>query len=315
MSSSRPTYQGHILMLVANMLWGLMAPISKDSLSYFAEHDISAFTLAAFRMIGAAISFWILSAFLPTEKTTRSDRGKLFIAGMLSIVFNQCLFIVGISFTTPIDASVVTTMLPIATMILAAIVLHEPITGLKAIGVLLGMAGAVLLILGNGQGLSLERDNLIGDMMCLIAQFSFATYLVFFKNFIGRFAPVTLMKWMFLWSAIVIVPFAAPSIMSIDYSAMPVKVILEICYTVFIGTFFTYMLVPTAQKVLRPTVVSMYNYVQPVMSTAVSLLWGMTTFGLVKGIVIGLVFAGVYIVTQSKSRKQMEAEKLQNTKA
>lgn len=307
--NAQPTYPGHLAMLVSNMLWGLMAPISKDTLNYFHEVGISAFTLAAFRMIGAAAAFWILSAFLPQEKTTWNDRGKLFVAGMLSIVFNQCMFIGGVSFTTPIDASVVTTMLPIATMILAAIVLKEPITGLKAIGVLIGMTGAILLILGSGQGLSFEKDNLIGDLMCLTAQFSFAAYLVFFKNFIGRFSPTTLMKWMFLAAAIVIIPFAVPSIMSIDYSAMPVKVMLEICYTVFVATFFTYLLVPTGQKLLRPTTVSMYNYVQPVMSTVVTLMWGMTTFGPMKGLAIALVFAGVYIVTQSKSRQQIEAEK------
>lgn len=289
-------------MLIANMLWGLMAPVSKDALNYFHSNDISAFTLAAFRMIGAAIAFWILDIFLPKESTTWSDRRKLFVAGMLSIVCNQCMFIIGVSFTTPIDASVVTTMLPIVTMIIAAIVLREPITGLKVVGVLLGMSGAVLLILGGEYGLSLNKSCLIGDMMCLVAQFSFATYLVFFKNFISRFSAVTLMKWMFLWAAIVIVPFALPSIVSINYSAMPPKVIAEVCYTVFVGTFFTYLLVPIGQKTLRPTVVSMYNYVQPVMSTIVSLVWGLTTFGLVKGIAVGLVFAGVYIVTQSKKR-------------
>lgn len=289
-------------MLLANMLWGLMAPISKDALNYFSVNNISAFTLAAFRMIGAAIAFWILDFFLEKQPTTWTDRRKLFVAGMLSIVFNQCMFIVGVSYTTPIDASVVTTMLPIVTMIIAAIVIREPITGLKIIGVLLGMSGAILLILGGEHGPNFSRNCLIGDMMCLAAQFSFATYLVFFKGFISRFSAVTIMKWMFLWSAIVIVPFAMPGIIRIDYSAMPTSVILEICYTVFVGTFFTYLLVPVGQKLLRPTVVSMYNYVQPIMSTIVSLWWGLTTFGLVKGIAIGLVFAGVYVVTQSKKR-------------
>lgn len=305
---SQKTFPGHIAILVCNIMWGLMAPVSKDALNYFHANEISAFTLAAFRMIGAAASFWILDIFVKSEPTTWVDRRKMFMAGMLSIVFNQCLFIIGVSYTTPIDASVVTTMLPIVTMIIAAIVLKEPITGLKAIGVLLGMSGALLLILGGEHGLSLDKESLKGDMMCLGAQFSFACYLVFFKGFISRFSAVTLMKWMFLWSAIVITPFALPGIMRIDYSAMPWTVILEVCYTVFVATFFTYLLVPVGQKRLRPTVVSMYNYVQPVVSTTVTLIWGMTTFGLVKGVAIGMVFAGVYIVTQSKSRQQMEME-------
>lgn len=301
-------FKGHAFTLTANILWGLMAPISKDTLNYFAEHDISAFTLAAMRMIGGCIAFWILQCFVEREKTTWSDRGKFFICAMLAIVFNQCLFIVGIAFTSPIDASVITTLMPIITMILAAVIIKEPITGLKAIGVLLGMSGALLLILGGGGSLSFDSSSIIGDVMCLTAQFCFASYLVFFKSFISRFTSVTLMKWMFLSATIVIVPFAIPNMMSIDFSAIPTKIYLEICYTVFIATFFTYLLIPTGQKHLRPTVVSMYNYVQPVVSSTVALLWGLTTFGLVKGIAIGLVFAGVYIVTQSKSRKQLEQQ-------
>lgn len=299
-------FKGHLFTLTANVLWGLMAPVSKDTLNYFAEHDISAFTLAAMRMIGGCIAFWILQCFLPKEPTTWSDKGKLFICAMLAIVFNQCLFIVGIAFTSPIDASVITTLMPIVTMILAAIVIKEPITGLKAVGVLLGMSGALLLILGSGGKLSFDSSSIIGDVMCLTAQVCFASYLVFFKGFISRFSSVTLMKWMFLSAAVVIVPFAIPNIMSIDFINMPVKIYLEIGYTVFVATFFTYLLIPTGQKYLRPTVVSMYNYVQPVVSSSVALLWGLTTFGLVKGIAIGLVFSGVYIVTQSKSRKQLE---------
>lgn len=301
-------FKGHAFTLTANILWGLMAPISKDTLNYFAEHDISAFTLAAMRMIGGCIAFWILQCFVEREKTTWSDRGKLFICAMLAIVFNQCLFIVGIAFTSPIDASVITTLMPIITMILAAVIIKEPITGLKAIGVLLGMSGALLLILGGGGSLSFDSSSILGDVMCLTAQFCFASYLVFFKSFISRFTSVTLMKWMFLSATIVIVPFAIPNMMSIDFSTIPTKIYLEICYTVFIATFFTYLLIPTGQKHLRPTVVSMYNYVQPVVSSTVALLWGLTTFGLVKGIAIGLVFAGVYIVTQSKSRKQLEQQ-------
>lgn len=300
-SAYKSALPGHAAMLTANILWGLMAPVSKDTLNYFAANDISPFTLAAFRMIGAALAFWITSLFVKGEKTTWTDRGKLGIAALLAIVFNQCIFITGIAYTTPIDASVITTMLPIATMILAAIVLKEPISGLKVVGVLLGLSGAVLLILGGGgHKLSFSRESLIGDALCLTAQVSFAAYLVFFKNFISRFSSVTLMKWMFLFATIVVLPFSLPSIIKIDFAAMPLRVYGEIAYTVFVATYITYMLVPIGQKRLRPTVVSMYNYVQPVVSTTISLIWGITTFGLVKGVAIGLVFAGVYIVTQSK---------------
>lgn len=306
--------RGHTCMFVANLLWGLMAPISKDTLNYFNEHNISAFVLVACRVGGAALAFWILSCFIKRPKVTWHDRRLLLLAALLSVIFNQCLFIVGISFTSSIDASVITTLLPIVTMIFAAIVIHEPITGLKTVGVLLGMSGAILLIMGNGQGLSFDSNHIIGDGMCLGAQISFALYLVFFKGLISRLDAVSLMKWMFLWATIAIVPFVIPEIAKINFSDIPSSVYLEICYTVFVATFLTYLLLPFGQRNLRPTIVSMYNYVQPVVSTIVSLIWGISTFGIVKGIAIGLVFAGVYVVTQSKSRQQIENEHLNQEK-
>ena len=168
------TLPGHAAMLTANIIWGLMSPISKEALNYFAQHDISRIVLPSLRMLGATAAFWLLSLFVRHEKTTRHDRWCLFGAGLLSIAFNQNLFVVGISYTSPIDASVITTMLPMATMILAAIVIKEPITHLKAFGIGFGMTGALLLILSGGEGISLDGSHALGDMMCLTAQFSFA---------------------------------------------------------------------------------------------------------------------------------------------
>lgn len=302
------TIPGHIAMIVSNMLWGLMAPISKDTLNFFAANSINPVVLPSLRILGATFAFWVLSLFLPKEPVAKADKKQLFGAGMFSIAFNQCLFITGISFTSPIDASVVTTMLPIVTMILAAIVLKEPLTHLKAIGVLVGMSGALLLVLGDGQGLHMDRDHIIGDLMCFTAQVSFACYLVFFKSVIGKYSGATLMKWMFTFSAITATPFVLPFLIKVPWSEMPLKIYSEIAYTVFVATFFTFLLITVGQKRLRPTVVSMYNYVQPVVSTTISLVWGVATFGLTKGIAIALVFAGVYVVTQSKKRSDIEKQ-------
>lgn len=299
---------GHIAMFVSNMLWGLMAPISKDTLNFFTQNNISPIVLPSLRILGATFAFWVLSLFIPKEPVSRADKKKLFGAGMFSIAFNQCLFITGISFTSPIDASVVTTMLPIVTMILSAIVLKEPLTHLKAVGVLVGMSGALLLVLGDGQGLHLDRDHIIGDLMCFTAQVSFACYLVFFKEIIGKYTGATLMKWMFTFSAITATPFVLPFLIEVPWREIPLKIYSEIAYTVFVATFFTFLLITVGQKRLRPTVVSMYNYVQPVISTSISLIWGVATFGLAKGIAVALVFAGVYIVTQSKKRADIVKE-------
>lgn len=53
----------------------------------------------------------------------------------------------------------------------------------------------------------------------------------------------------------------------------------------------------------------MYNYMQPIITTLVAVFMGMDSFTGEKLLAAGLVFAGVYVVTQSKSRKQIESEK------
>lgn len=301
-SKTRQALPGHAAVLAANIMWGLMAPVSKEALNFFAASGVSPAVLPAMRMIGASACFWLMSLFTRKESVARADMPLLLLGGLLSVAFNQNLFICGIAFTSPVDASVVTTMLPIITMLLAAAILGEPITGLKAGGVAVGTAGAILLVMSNGEGLTFDASHALGDAMCLGAQLSFAFYLVLCKRVIGKFSPVTLMKWMFLSATVVTLPFSGPSLADIDYCAVPATVWGEVAYVVFVGTVMTFFLVPIGQKLLRPTVVSSYNYVQPVISAIASFCLGLASFGWVKGVAVALIFCGVMMVSRSRAK-------------
>ena len=178
--------------------------------------------------------------------------------------------------------------------------LREPITWLKVLGVAMGAVGAVILIT---DGVSFGAASSIkGDLLCLSAQVLFSLYLSLFRGLIGRYRVVTAMKWMFLYAMIVSVPVAYKDIVSIDYASLPLPVILEVLYVVVCGTFLAYLLMIYGQQRLRPTLVSMYNYVQPVVATVLSVMMGIGAFGWVKGLAVALVFSGVYVVTRSRSR-------------
>ena len=299
--------KGHSAMFTANFLWGIMSPISK---SIFFTGVISAFSLTNMRMIGAAVFFWIASLFMPREKVTRRDLLLLFAASLFGITLNQGFFVVGLSYTTPIDASVVASLTPIITMILAAFIQKEPMTGKKIIGVFMGLSGALMLILDGAEGMTggLSGGRVMGDLFCLVAEISFAIYYVAFKDLINRYKPVTLMKWMFLFATVCCLPFGSPGIMSIPFATLDATVYLDLFFVIFGATFLSYMLVSVGQKRLRPTVVSMYNYIQPIVASLLAVWWGMDSFDLVKGFAILLVFLGVYVVTTSKSRAQLVAE-------
>ncbi|MCL1612849.1 DMT family transporter [Phocaeicola plebeius] len=295
--------KAHISLLLAASMWGLMSPVGKAAM----EAGITGLTLANMRMIGAAVCFWTTSFFVKQEKVNPHDLLMLFFASLLGIVCNQGCFTFGLSLTSPVDASIMTTTMPIVTMILAALFLKEPVTPKKVIGIFLGSIGALTLILSNRGG-DAEGGSVWGDALCMAAQISFACYLTIFKKLIARYHVITLMKWMFTYAAICFIPFSYHDFLVMDWAAFPVEVWLEVGYVILFGTYVAYILMLVGQKSLRPTVVSMYNYMQPVVGSCVAVLAGMATFGWVKIVAALLIFTGVYVVTQSKSRAQMLAE-------
>lgn len=301
--------KGHLSMLTANSIWGLMSPIAK---LVMLGGIVTPLVVTDLRVFGAMILFWILSFFRKPEHVDHKDMAKLFVASLLAIVFNQGCFIFGVGLTSPGDASIITTSMPLWAMVLAAIFLKEPITGKKVVGIASGACGALLLIIGSSQGASTTDSvdsHMLGDALVLMAQMSYALYLVLFKNFVGKYSLVTIMKWMFTYAFICMLPFSYDDLIHTDWEALDAMSILSLSFIVVFATFVSYMLVVVGQKSLRPTVAGMYNYVQPIVACAVAIYLNLDTFNVVKGFAILLIFGGVYLVTISKSRSELEANK------
>ncbi len=279
-----------------------MAPIGKSALMEF-----SALSVTTFRMVGAAACFWLLSAFCKYEHVDHRDMLKIFFASLFALVFNQGVYIFGLSMTSPIDASIVTTTLPIVTMIIAAIYLKEPITNLKVLGIFVGAMGALTLILSS-QTAGSGNGSIIGDLLCLVAQISFSIYLTVFKGLSQKYSPITLNKWMFIYASMCYIPFSYQDVAGIQWAEVSTTAYVQIGYVVIGGSFLAYIFIMTAQRLLRPTVVSMYNYMQPIVASIAAIIMGLGVFGWEKGIAVALVFLGVYIVTKSKSKADFEKE-------
>lgn len=295
----------HLCIFFACAFWGLMAPVGKDAMT----HGITGIDMVTFRVTGACLLFWLTSLFVKKEHVERKDLVKLFFAGIFGLVFNQCCYTIGLSITSPINASIVTTAMPIFAMILSALILKEPITGKKATGVLMGCSGALILILTSAAAVSSKVGDIRGDLLCLFAQFSFSLYLALFSPVVKRYSVFTVNKWMFLFASIIIVPFTFNHVAAIDWHNVPTLTWLEAGYVVLFGTYISYILTMIGQQTLRPTVVSIYNYVQPIVSVIVSVLTGIGVFRWSHGVAVILVFSGVWLVTKSKSRADMQKQK------
>ena len=303
--------KGHGAMLSANVMWGLMSPLAK---MVMAGGIVTPLVLTDLRIFGAMVLFWAVSFFRPPEHVHHKDMALLLGASLLAIVFNQGCFLFGVGLTSPADASIITTSMPLWAMVLAAFFLKEPITGKKVLGIALGAGGALLLILGSRGGQAGAQaqtggNPIAGDLLVLGAQLSYALYIVLFKNFVQRYSLVTLMKWMFTYAFIFALPFSYNDLMATDWQALTLPALEGIAFVVVGGTFFSYMLVVVGQKTLRPTVAGMYNYVQPVVASIVSICLGLDTFNATKGVAVALIFGGVYLVTASKSRQELEARR------
>ena len=297
MDNKKPLF-AHLCMFFACAFWGLMAPLGKDAMT----HGLTGIDMVTFRVAGAAVLFWVASLFVKKEHPPVKDILLLGLAGMFGLVFNQCCYTIGLSITSPINSGIVTTSMPIFAMLLSALILKEPITGKKAGGVFMGFSGALLLILTSATADNSKVGDLRGDLLCMFAQLSFAFYLSMFNKLIKRYSVFTVNKWMFTFAALVITPFTFSHVSSIAFSEITVKTWLETMFVVVVCTFVCYILTMQAQQVLRPTVVSVYNYVQPAVAVFVSVLSGLGVFKLTHALAVVLVFFGVSFVTKSRKR-------------
>lgn len=295
--------KGHVAMFGANTMWGLMAPVAK---TVMAAGVVTPLLMTNFRIVGAAVLFWIASLFVPYQRVPGKDLLRLAGAAMLGILFNQGSYISGVGLTSPGEASIITTTMPLWVMFFAAIILREPITLKKVGGIVLGASGALMLVL-TSKHTAMKGDNpMVGDLLVLGAQCSYALYLTFYRNFVKRYSVVTLMKWMFTFAAIPLVPLTLDHWTGADWGALTATEIWGAAFVVVCGTFVAYIFIMIGQKTLRPTLVGMYNYVQPIVASAVGIWLGLDSFGPLKLVAVALIFSGVFLVTISKARNPSE---------
>ena len=291
---------GHISAFFAYTIFGFNIIICRD-LSTLAL--ISPMGLLCFRVAGAAALFWLTSLFLPKEKVDLKDFPKIFLASMLGLFLTQWSFLKASTMTTPFDTSILTPLTPIFTMFIAAIVLKEPITLKKAGGVALSFIGVIFLILNTVRVESggVTETQPMGIVYMIGNCIFFAMYLGAFRPLITKYSVVTFMKWMFLFSAIVAIPFDIKELVGLNMAAMPTRYLLELGFVILFSTFVAYFLIPVGQKVLRPTVISLYGYVQPLIATVMGIATGMDRFTWQKVLAAVLVFTGVVLVNKSRA--------------
>lgn len=291
---------GHLACFTAYLIFGLNIVVCKDLTSSGAISPIALFTL---RSIGAGSLFWIISFFLPKQRVERGDYIKIFAASVLGFFLTQMFFLVAISRITPMDCSIITSLSPVYTMFIAAYALKEPLSAQKIGGVVLSLCGIIYLILNSVTSTgAVTQTTPFGVILMIGNSLCFSLYLGIFKPTIAKYSVVTFMKWTFLFASLLALPFSAKEIISLNFAALPTEYLAELAFLIICATFITYFLIPIGQKILRPTLVSMYSYVQPIVAIVVSIYVGMDSLSWQKVVAAITVFAGVAIVSYSRSK-------------
>ena len=284
--------QAHSAIFLANTIFGLGVPVTKLLL----DEWVTPMGYMASRSLGACIVFWLIAAFMPKEHVEKRDLLTILFGGLLGFVISQTLTAWALDYTSPVYFSLIATLTPVAVMLCAALTIGEKITPMKSLGVFLGIAGAVLMVLMS-QSLGSGKN----DSLAILSVLTWAIYLIITRNVASKYTPVTQMKYVFLISAIVTVPIAIPELPAnaLYTAAWGWEGIAEMLFIVLGATALGFFLIPFAMKYLQATTVSIYTNLQPVIASFVAIMLAQDVLTWDKPVAGVLVLLSAYIVNRN----------------
>lgn len=287
--------QAHTAVLLANIIFGLGVPVTKLLLDQW----VSPMAYMATRCLGAAAIFWLISLFLPCEKVAPRDLTVIILGGLLGIVVSQTLTAWALTFTTPVYFSLIATLTPVATMLCAALFIGEKISVRGIAGVALGVAGAMLMVFIGWQGGS-GKNDILGIALTLLSMFTWAVYLIITRKVSARYTAVTQMKWVFLASAIAVLPFSLTDLQSAPLYSVATQWsgLAEMAFIVVFATVAGYFAIPFAMRYLKATTVSVYTNLQPIVASLVAIALSQDVLTWDKPVALVLVLLSAWLVTK-----------------
>lgn len=297
MKNKKHLLGAHLALFIVNLIYGLNYVIAKDVMPRYIEPN--GFILL--RVIGANVLFWVLHAFYKSSRIQRIDRWRFIAGGLFGVAANQILFFKGLNLTTPINASIIMVATPVLVLLIGGLAATERISAIKAMGILLGASGAVILIINRTLPSSFAPNPSMGNLFVLLNAASYAVYMVIAKPLMKKYQPLFVIKWVFLFGMPFVLPLGWQEFSAIQWQTFPPDVVWKTIYIVVGVTFITYLFNIYALKHLHASVVSIYIYVQPVVAALHAVIQGKDQLTL---IMIGcsiLIFSGVFLVSRNKS--------------
>lgn len=291
----------HLYLLGANLIYGINYSVAKIAMPEF----IKPYGFVTLRAFSAVLFFWTIA--FGIKKATRELRLKdwirLALCGLFGVAANQLLFFQGLEYTTAFSASVLMTSVPILVFLLSVFFLRKRISVFNGFGVLLGLSGALLMIYEGKINKSTATNETLGNLFVFLNATSYAVYLIIATPLLKKLPPILLLKWMFTFGLIFVLPFGWNQVEEISWSKFPIHVWWSVAFVLIFVSCFTYLLNISALSKLSPGVVSAYVYTQPIFASFIAIIFFGETLTVLKLVSTLMVFVGVYAVSFSKEKK------------
>jgi drug/metabolite transporter (DMT)-like permease len=280
---------------LVSIIYGVTFTIAKDVMPKYVEP----FGFIAMRVGGAVILFWLVSFFGPKEKIAMGDFPRIIAAAFFGVALNMLSFFKGLSYTSPIMGAVLMVTTPMIVLILSAFIIKERMRKRKVIGILLGLAGTITLIL-YGKSMVNAPNATLGNLLVFTNAFSYGIYLVIVKKLMDKYNAFTFVKWIYTFGFIMVLPFGWNEFQAVQWAIIPMDILWKIGFVVVFSTFITYLFNLLSMRELNPTTIAVFVYLQPFFATIFAVGLGKDELSWIKLLSALLIFVGVYLVTQKK---------------
>ncbi|MFT6333323.1 MAG: drug/metabolite transporter (DMT)-like permease [Halioglobus sp.] len=288
----------HLALTTVAFLYGLNYLIAKDVM---VKEYLTPFGFIMLRVIAGFIIFSAIHSIFIKEKLDKKDLLYTVMCAVFGVMVNMLAFFEGLKHTSPIHASLIMVLTPCIVLLISALIIKEKVTKGKILGIILGLIGAALLVSNSGNA-SDKEATIYGDLLVMVNAISYGLYLVLVRRLYIRYKPITVLKWMFLFGVILVIPFGGYDAFSADYSSFPINIWFSVFYVLVLVTAGAYLLNAYALSRAMPSTVGFYMYFQPLIAAAAAILVGDDTIDFVKICSALLLFTGVYFVNKRSKR-------------
>ena len=283
-----------IAVSIATLIYGVTYTIAKDVMPNY----IKPYGFILLRVSSATLIFWTVGLFTKQQKIEKSDYKKILIASFFGITINMLAFFKGLSLTSPISASVMMVTSPIMVLIFSSILIRKPIGKQRILGVFIGLVGALFLITLGNSSTENSTNSAFGNFLVFLNAASYGLYLVLAKDLVKKYNPIVFIKWLYLFGLIFVIPFGYSELTAVVWEEIPTNIYWNISFVLLFTTCITYLFNLYGLSKLKPTTVSVFIYLQPVIATIYALIVGSDSLNLIQLCATLLIFFGVYLVTK-----------------